>query len=202
MKLEAMKGSELVAIYNAIPGVTPVTKFKDRATALKRIQAVKKPEVAKPVIEKPVAAPKNEIAELLSGDGIPDFLKVDKEAQARRNAARKALPAPRVERSPTSVKYVTTTKAKSVPSTSKLAAEFSARGGTFREKLLIKLEAEFGKQVPMKEMCIAVYGNDEKANVGPLKMCLKGAVASIEKDGLPYKIIVDEKAGMGIYKKK
>ena len=41
---------------------------------------------------------------------------------------------------------------------SKLAAEFKARPGTFRWKLLVALEKSFGKQVAISELCMQIRG--------------------------------------------
>jgi hypothetical protein len=90
-------------------------------------------------------------------------------------------------------------KGRVVSSGSKLAAEFKARPGTFRRKLLVALEKSFGKQVAISELCMAVYGSDSK--IGPLMMCLNGAILTIVKEGLPYEI-KKEKGTIGIHAKK
>ena len=87
-------------------------------------------------------------------------------------------------------------KARVASSDSKLAAKFKARPGTFRWKLLVALEKSFGKQVAISELCMAVYGSDSK--VGPLMMCLNGAILTIVKEGLPYEI-KKEKDAIGIH---
>lgn len=73
-------------------------------------------------------------------------------------------------------------------SENKLAAEFKARIGSFREKLLIALDNSFGKQVPVAELLKEVYGSKNVDNVGALGMVIKGAMATIKKNKLPYEL--------------
>lgn len=71
-------------------------------------------------------------------------------------------------------------------SANKLAAEFGARVGSFREKLLIALDENYKKMVPVPELLKATYGSKNIENAGALTMVLKGAQTMIEKNELPY----------------
>lgn len=71
-------------------------------------------------------------------------------------------------------------------SANKRAAEFSARVGSFREKLLIALDESFKKMIPELELLKAVYGSKNTENAGALTMVIKGAQTTIEKNKLPY----------------
>jgi hypothetical protein len=79
-----------------------------------------------------------------------------------------------------------------------LAAEFKARPNTHRMTALLLLAANFGRQIPRADLLTALYGSDDRANIGALGMCLEGARKSIKKLGLPY-VIVKENATVGIH---
>lgn len=137
-----MSGPELVEAYNKISGKPPIKKFKDRATALKRL------------------------------------------AELQTAAAAKAPPSPSVRA--TASATAPGTKSTDKTSDNKLAAEFGARSGTNREKLLVALADNFKKQVPVLDLLKAVYGSKNLENTGALGMVLKGAEATIKKHKLPY----------------
>lgn len=69
-----------------------------------------------------------------------------------------------------------------------IAAEFEARAGTIREKLLLALHANFKKQVPLNTLLKATYGNLNTENKGALMMSMKGALLTIKNKKLPYEI--------------
>lgn len=71
-------------------------------------------------------------------------------------------------------------------SANKRAAEFGARVGSFREKLLIALDEHFKKMVSELDLLKAVYGSKNTENAGALTMVIKGAQIMIEKNKLPY----------------
>ena len=73
-------------------------------------------------------------------------------------------------------------------SANKLAAEFGARVGSFREKLLIALDDHYKKMVPELDLLKAVYGSKNTENSGALTMVIKGAQTMIEKNKLPYNL--------------
>jgi hypothetical protein len=91
-----------------------------------------------------------------------------------------------------------TTKAKKVKkvngvsktsaSANKRAAEFGARPGTVREKILIALDDNYRKMVPLKTLLKAAYGRVDDEDKGALSMSLKGANDTIKKGKLPYQI--------------
>lgn len=98
-------------------------------------------------------------------------------------------------------------KAKAEPkegSTNKRAAEFGARVGSFREKLIIALDESYKKQVKTEDLLKAVYGSKNTENAGALTMVLKGAQIMIEKNKLPYtlkKEKVEGEISHGLYPK-
>lgn len=77
-------------------------------------------------------------------------------------------------------------KAAKEGSENKRAAEFGARVGSFREKLIIALDESFKKQVKLEDLLKAVYGSKNNENAGALTMVLKGAQTTIDKNNLPY----------------
>lgn len=80
-------------------------------------------------------------------------------------------------------------------STNKLAAEFGARVGSFREKLIIALDESYRKLVPIAELLKAVYGSKNNENTGALTMVIKGAQTMIEKNKLPYVLKKEKNEG-------
>lgn len=132
-----MSGPELVEVYNKISGKPPIKKFKDRATALKRL------------------------AEL-------------------QTAAAKSPPSPAAS--------ATSANSAEKISDNKLAAEFGARPGTNRERLLKALDENYKKQVPILDLLKAVYGSKNLENTGALGMVIKGAEGTIKKHKLPYQL--------------
>lgn len=79
-------------------------------------------------------------------------------------------------------------KAPKEPSANKLAAEFDARPGSFREKLLIAFDDNYRKFVKTKDLLKAVYGSMNLENTGALTMVIKGAQTTIEKKKLGYEL--------------
>ena len=77
-------------------------------------------------------------------------------------------------------------KAPKEGSSNKRAAEFGARVGSFREKLIIALDENFKKMIPELDLLKAVYGSKNTENAGALTMVLKGAQIMIDKNKLPY----------------
>lgn len=98
-------------------------------------------------------------------------------------------------------------KAKAEPkegSTNKRAAEFGARVGSFREKLVIFLDENYRKMVSELDLIKAVYGSKNKEKSGSLTMVLKGAQIMIDKNNLPYalkKEKVEGEISHGLYPK-
>lgn len=86
-------------------------------------------------------------------------------------------------------------KAPKEGSENKRAAEFGARVGSYREKLIIALDASFKKMVPTEELLKAVYGSKNTENTGALTMVLKGAQTMIEKNKLPYLLKKEKNEG-------
>lgn len=79
-------------------------------------------------------------------------------------------------------------------SANKLAAEFEARAGTNREKLLVALDASYRKLVPLNTLLKAVYGSQNTENKGALMMSIKGALLTIKNNKLPYQIKKEKNA--------
>ncbi len=73
-------------------------------------------------------------------------------------------------------------------STNKLAAEFGARVGSFREKLIIAFDESYRKLIKVEDLLKAVYGSKNNENTGALTMVIKGAQTMIEKNKLPYEL--------------
>jgi len=118
------------------------------------------------------------------------------EAQSAKAAAAAAKPASDVVRKP---------KKEKVGSENKLAAEFNARVGTNREKVIIALDENFKKQVPINTLLKAVYGSQNQENIGALKMVISGVPIMIDKYKLPYELKkekVDGTETYGLYPKK
>lgn len=80
-------------------------------------------------------------------------------------------------------------------SANKLAAEFGARVGSFREKLIIALDESYRKLVPVEDLLKAVYGSKNNENTGALTMVIKGAQTMIEKNKLPYTLKKEKNEG-------
>jgi hypothetical protein len=82
-----------------------------------------------------------------------------------------------------------------------IMGEFKTNPGKYRGKLLNKLHANIGKQLQLKELVKAVYGASVDVDdcIGPLKMVMKGLLASIKKDKLPYKIEKRKEDGVTSY---
>ena len=77
-------------------------------------------------------------------------------------------------------------------SANKLAAEFKARVGSFREKLIIAFDENYRKFVAVPDLLKAVYGSKNLENTGALTMVVKGAETMITKSKLPYELKKDK----------
>lgn len=92
----------------------------------------------------------------------------------------------------------TVRKPKAAPkegSANKLAAEFGARVGSFREKLIIAFDESYRKLVATGDLLKAVYGSKNTENTGALTMVIKGAQIMIEKNKLPYVLKKEKNEG-------
>lgn len=72
---------------------------------------------------------------------------------------------------------------------SQITEAFKAIKGTHRYDALMCLARNFGKPVSRAKLLTAVYGDDDKARIGALGMCLEGARKSIKKLNLPYRVV-------------
>jgi hypothetical protein len=72
--------------------------------------------------------------------------------------------------------------------TPKITEQFKTRAGTFREKLLLALHRNAGKQVPVPALLKSVYGRGTEADWVSLGMVVKGLEGMISKDRLPFKV--------------
>jgi hypothetical protein len=105
-----------------------------------------------------------------------------------------AVVAPAAAKAPAKAAKEKVTKEPASASANKLAAEFGARPGSFREKLLIALDDHYGKSVALPVLLKAVYGSQNTENVGALGMVIKGALKTIEKNSLPYLLVKEKNA--------
>lgn len=74
-----------------------------------------------------------------------------------------------------------------------LCGEFGCREGTHRAKLVAYLGKHKNKELDRSTLIEEVYGKKEDKLTTPLMMVLKGARVMIDKNKLPYKVIVNDK---------
>lgn len=120
--------------------------------------------------------------------GLPPIKKFKDKATGLKRMAELMSKPPKMAAAESKLSDVVRKPAKVVKegSANKRAAEFGARVGSFREKLIIALDEHFKKQVSTPDLLKAVYGSKNTENGGALTMVLKGAQTMIEKNKLPY----------------
>ncbi|HEX2614984.1 MAG TPA: hypothetical protein VHL10_05785 [Nitrososphaera sp.] len=117
--------------------------------------------------------------------GLAAMAKIETE-----KAARKKISAAKGDKKPSAPKEA---------SANKLAAEFGARVGSFREKLLIAFDENYRKLVKTEDLLKAVYGSKNNENTGALTMVIKGAQTTIEKNKLAYELRKEKSEGVISY---
>lgn len=179
IELSQLSTRELVEFHNIMAGlhadVRPVTKFRDRSTAERRLQYML--DYAREYI------------------GVDRrFHPINSREELESQFNRSAEGAPMTEEQQTTE----TTQTAEEP------ADFDVRAGSKRDKLISRLKQDEGRQVPQSELIEAVYGqNAEPEMKGPLNMVFKGLKDTIESKSLPYEIRrekVNQEISFGLYK--
>lgn len=76
-----------------------------------------------------------------------------------------------------------------------IVAEFGFRAGSSREKLLLSLYANLGKQVSIEVLARTVFGSSSSERVRELMAVSKGLPWRIKEDGLKYRLNREKKDG-------
>jgi hypothetical protein len=159
------------AIAMGLSGYKPIaTRFRDDATAAKRIDALAEAIEAHKAMPKVEAGPE---AELPTQTEEPEMKKAKKT-----RAKKKEVAPPKTKKS-----VVARDKANGRTG---VVAEFGTRAGGPREKLLLFLNTKKNKRVPLTEASKHVYGNKEK--IVALKMLILGLDMAIKASRLPYRV--------------
>jgi hypothetical protein len=176
-----MSTNELVAKFNelaaspagAAAGAKTVKRFADHDTAVKRVMTLYSALNNKVESETANPQPQTKATEMTTATKATTAKKATKATTAKKASATAAP----------------TKAAKSENgSTNKIAAQFGARVGTVREKLLIALHDNYRKMVPVSTLIKAAYGKSDPEYQGALMMSLKGAQKTIEENKLPFEI--------------
>jgi hypothetical protein len=180
--IENMSGPEMVAAFNEIAsklGETPVNKFKDKATAIRRLEAIRakangsiaeQARLAKQepdLPEDPVEAKKI----LQEEFGDPDLPAPTKEKAKGRAKKKAAEPPAEVD----------------VDSASSIVTAFAPRPGTNLERVVDYLVTNLDHYVTASDLISVTYGKKGGA-LGPLLMVLEGVKAKIASRSLPLEL--------------
>jgi len=119
------------------------------------------------------------------------FLEAKQAGKAAKRQSRQ--PHPDAVWDPKKVKWVVPVSAKYSGPGGPVLAEFKTKHGTNRERCITRLVRDLGKTVSYSDLLETVYGNPH-AELGPLRMVIKGMLMSIDRDKLPYRLTEDKKA--------
>lgn len=213
---KTLAGPQLVVEYNKMAesnigwelNIKPVKKFSDTLTGIKRCEALAlsiKTRKEGGAVEETAQTTNSEVSmsdenAVAPTEETPMTTPEKKEKKAKAKKTAKAAKPAKTE------KKAVATNGSGVKQ-EKIAVEFDARAGSYREKLLVTLHNGFRKQVTVNALLKGVYGNMNTENKGALMMVMKGALATIKKNRLPYQIKKEKNAetkeiSFGLYPNK